>query len=1150
MQINVIGRRRWKISMPALKTVLYMKLTAAFLLLGCLQLSANGFSQKVTLAGKNISLEKALVEIGEQSGYFFFYRYNELKNATPLNIRLKNVPLKTALEELFRDQPFSYAIDNKTIVVVRKQTDIKNPLPELPPVDIRGRVVDERGNPMPGATVRVKGTNNATVSNAEGEFSIPDLPDGTVLVITYTGYLMQEVVLKKNQPIRIVLKEDDNSLKSVVVVGYGTQERKDITGAVASLPSKKIKDQPVTSMDAALAGQIAGVQVAQTTGTPGGGVTVRVRGAGSLTAGNEPLYVIDGFPVTSDYNQTNNPLNSINPNDIESVQVLKDASATAIYGSRGSNGVIIITTKSGKSGTSRVNLDMFTGFQEVAKKIDMLDAQGFANYINETRNNAWVDRGGSVTDNNTVRNNVLYRLPPFLADPAALGKGTDWQDEIFQKAPIRNVQLSFSGGNEKTKYYMSAGYLDQDGVVINGNFKRYSFKLNVESQVSDRIKVGANLTPSFTTSDVVEAEGHWSGGAMILSALLMAPHLPVYNPDGSYTNALNLGYGFSSVENPVKSAKERVNKWNRMRLLGTGFAEVELLKDLKFKILVGADFASGRNRTFIPSIVGRDGAPPPSIPVGTSTTNQSINWLSEYTLAYKKSIDRHQFDALLGYTAQKDNFESNFVSATNFPNDNVQTINAGIINGGSSDQQQWALLSYLARVNYSFDRKYLLTATIRRDGSSRFGANNKWGTFPSVSAGWRISDESFMQGINWMDELRLRASYGVTGNNFIGNYAHIALLSAQNYILGTGSGQEVNGLYPSTFGNVNLGWEMNKQLDLGFELGVFNNRVVLTADYYDKRTSKLLLNVPVPSLTGFTTATQNIGKIRNHGVELSLATKNTVGAFKWNTDINVSFNRNKVLALGPEGAPIFGNYQLNSSHKTEIGQPMGNFYGYKVIGVFQDAADLEKSPRFADSQPGHLKFEDINGDGVLSTDDRTILGNPFPDMTFGINNNFSYKGFELNILLQGVQGFEVMNLGRRFYANYAGTGNGSADMLNAWRSPQDPGNGNVPRLNRDLARYTSSNASANITSLFVEDASFLRIRNVSLGYNLNEKLASLIRARSARLYVSAQNLHTFTSYKGYNPEVSVTGASTLTPGVDYGGYPVARTFTVGLNLGF
>jgi len=1153
MQINANGRRGGKSSLLPIQLLRTMKLTAILLLVGCLQLSANSFSQNVSLKGKNISLEKVLESFGKQTGFFFLYKYNDLKSAKPLMLQLKNVPLEKALQEAFKDQPLQFTIENNTIVVTRKSEEKNIPAPTIVVKELMGKVLDERGEPLVGATIKVKGSTKYAVSNEVGGFSLKDLDDDAVLIITYTGFEAAEIAVGGRTNITVVLKDEDANMKAVVVVGYGTQKKKDITGSVATVSAKQLRDQPVISVDAALAGQVAGVQVSQTTGAPGGGATIRVRGAGSLSAGNEPLYVIDGFPMTNDYNQINNPIATLNPNDIESIQILKDASATAIYGSRGSNGVIIITTKSGKSGKSKINLDVYNGFQDVPKRIDVLDAETFGRYINESRNNGWVSRNpnNSVNDPNSVRNNALYNIPSFTADPSTLGKGTNWQDEIFRTAPIRNYQLSFSGGNDKTTYYVSGGYMDQQGVVLGSDYKRYSFKLNLESKVSNRIRVGANITPTFQVSNVSNAEGHWSSGGMILSALLLAPHLPVYNPDGTYTTGLTLANGFSNVENPVKSGRERVNKFNQLRLLGTAFAEVEIIKDLTFKTLAGADIRNLRNNTFVPSVVGRDGAPPPQIPTASAQSDQFVNWLAEYTLNYKKQIGEHQFDALAGYTAQMEDYQMNNVTATNFPNDLVQTINAGVINGGSSLHEQWSLISMLARVNYSFKNKYLLTATIRRDGSSRFGANNKWGNFPSVSAGWKISEEKFMSNVDWISDLRLRASYGVTGNNFIGNYEHIALISASNYSLGGGSGTIVNGLRPSTFGNASLGWERNNQLDLGLEFSLFNNRLNVTAEYYDKRTADLLLDVPVPTITGFGNATQNVGKIRNHGFEFALNTRNLTGAFKWNTDFNISFNKNEVLRLGPSGAPIFGTYQLSNTHITQIGGPLGAYYGYKVIGIFQNAQDLANSPKFADSRAGHFKFEDYNGDGVLSTADRQVLGSPVPDFTWGLNNNFSFKGFELNVLLQGVQGFEIMNLGRRFYANSAGTGNSlRVTYENAWRSETEPGDGKTPRINRDLATYSSSNSSANLTSEFIEDGSFVRVRNITLGYNFPSRWINRIKAQNIRLYASVQNAFTFTKYIGYNPEISVAGANTLTPGVDYGGYPVARTFTFGFNLGF
>jgi TonB-linked SusC/RagA family outer membrane protein len=828
---------------------------------------------------------------------------------------------------------------------------------------------------------------------------------------------------------------------------------------------------------------------------------------------------------------------------------LKDASSTAIYGSRGSNGVVLVTTKSGKSGKMRVDIDAYTGVQSVTKTLDMMNAKEFAQYIIDSRNNAWVDVGGNVTDPNSART-AIYQILPALQNPDALGEGTNWQNEIFRQAPMHNLQLTLSGGNEKIKYMTSGGYYKQDGIILNSNFERYSFRVNLEAQASKRFKMGLNLTPTYTISNPTNAEGHWSAGGIVLSALTLAPHLPVYNPDGTYTTGLNLGNGFSSIENPVKLAKERTNRQNELRLLGTVFGEYKILNSLTYKLLLGTDLQSSTQNTFRPSIVGNDGAVPPVIPTGSNQNNNSVNWLVEHTLNFAKTWNKHNFNALGGFTAQKVHSETASISSTNFPNDLVETLNAGIVSSASTTADEWSLISFLARANYSYASKYLLTATMRRDGSSRFGENNKWGVFPSVSVGWRISEEAFMKDIKVINELKLRASYGHTGNNFIGNYDHIGLLSKRNYILGGGSGSVVNGLGPNRISNPNLSWEKNKQVDVGFELGLFQNRLFLVADYYKKITSDLLLNVPTPSITGYTSARQNIGKIQNQGLEFGLTTRNLDKGLKWTTDFNISFNKNKVLSLGPSGEPIYGNYQVTSSHITQLGKPMGNFYGYEVIGVFQNQEEINNNPAFADSKPGQLRFKDVNGDGKLSSDDRTILGNPQPDFIYGITNSFSFRGFDLNVLLQGVQGNEILHLGRRFYANYAGTANGLKEMTNSWKSEQDPGDGRTPRVNRDLNRYSNSNASANISSIFVENGSFLRVRNIAFGYNVSSHLLDKVKLRTMRVYVNLQNPVTWTKYTGYNPEVSVQGASPLEPGVDYGGYPIAKVYTVGLNIGF
>lgn len=1160
MQLNFYGKIQQLADKIPSKLFLTMKLTVILMIIGCLQINAKSFSQSINLTGKNISLEKALTEIGNQSGYFFFYKYNQIKNAKPVTLNLKGASLEKALKESFKDQPFTYSIDNKTIVVTEA---VLKPSLEITALDLKGKIVDEKGIALPGASVKVKNQNKATQSDVNGNFSFTGLADDDVLVITYAGFATQEVALNGRKTLTITLKESSLNLETVVFVGYGTQQKKDVTGSVSAISAKDIQDQSVVSLDNAMAAKMAGVQVTQATGAPGGGSTVRIRGAGSLSAGNEPLYVVDGFPVTNDFNQRNNPLNTINPADIENIQVLKDASATAIYGSRGSNGVVIITTKSGKSGVSKMDVNITSGVQNVEKTLDVLNATEFANYIIESRNNAWVNSapGRLATDPNSARlNNVMYLIPAVFNDPNSLGVGTNWQNEIFRTALTNNYQLSFSGGNDKTKYFVSGGYLNQEGVVLNSDIKRYSFRLNVESQVNKRVKVGANLTPTYTFSNQTLAEGNWQGGGIIQSALTANPALSPYDVNGNYTKITGQGIGTSEVDNPVKIAREYFHQQGNLRLLGTAFAEFNLAEGLNFKTLVGADVRNFAEDIFNPSIINPNSVNPTKPSLGNNNLIENRNWLSEFTLNYAKKVKKHSFEGLIGYTAQKESLNFTSIAGTNFPNDQIKTINAaGLISSASSRKEEWSLLSYLARLNYSFNDKYLLTATFRTDGSSRFGADNRWGSFPSVSLGWRASEEDFLKNVNWLSDLRFRTSYGLTGNNFISNYGAIGLTGQENYVFGNAGGVLNNGIRLTNIPNSRLGWERNKQLDLGFELGLLKNRIAFTADYYNKRTSDLLLNVPVPTLTGYANALQNIGEIQNQGFEFSLTTRNTVKAFKWTTDLNFSTNNIEVLALGPDGSPILARqitFAAGSTHITEIGAQPGSFYGYKVIGVYQNAADVANNPALENasgvktSKPGQLKFADVNGDGKITTDDRTNIGNPFPDFTYGITNNFNYKNFDFAFTLQGVQGFEVVNAARRFYGNYAGSYNVLKSTANGWKSETDPGDGVSPQIDRNFGALGLASVINNLTSQFVEDGSFLRIRNITLGYNLPQSVLKNIKVANARLSFTVQNAYTFTKYEGYNPEVSVEGANPLVPGVDSGGYPLARTFMFGLNFGF
>lgn len=1116
------------------------------------------------LEKSNYTLAQFFKETENKTDFKFFYTDQAIKTSSNIALIFNTGSVEDYLLQIAKQTDLSFKQVNNTISVIVNKDKQKARVKALETVliTIRGVIRDDLGDPLPGVTVMVEGTTNGTVTDIDGVYTI-DANEGQTLVYAFLGFQREKRVVGTSSIIDLTLRKEESDLEEFVVVGYGTQQKKDITGSVSSMSARQIEDQPIISLDQAMIAQMAGVQVTQATGAPGGGTSVRIRGAGSLTAGNEPLYVVDGFPVTNDFDQRNNPLNTINPNDIADIQVLKDASATAIYGSRGSNGVVLITTKSGKSGVSKVDFSVSTGIQQVEKQLDVLNATEFARYINEARNNAWVNSGPgrSASDPNSARlNNVMYLLPEQFSDPESLGEGTDWQDAIFRTAMMSNYQLNFSGGNDKTKYFISGGYLDQKGVIINSDLKRYSFRVNVDSKVNDRVRVGANITPSYTFSNQSLAEGNWQGGGIIQSAITAGPHLTPYDENGNYTKITGQGIGTSEVDNPVKIANEYFHQQSTLRLLGTAFAEITIIENLNFKTLVGADMRSFREDIFSSSIINPNSVNPTKPATGTNTTSETRNWLSEFTLSYARTIDKHSFDAVAGYTIQQEQFDFNRINGTNFPNDEIKTMNAaGLISNALSTKQEWSLISYLARINYNFDNRYLLTATVRRDGSSRFGADNRWGVFPSVSLGWRLSEENFMKDVSWISELRLRTSYGLTGNNFITNYGSIGLTGPENYPFGSGSGTVNTGIRLTNIPNSRLGWERNKQLDIGLEFGLLDDRFYLSFDYYNKRTSDLLLNVPVPTLTGYTTALQNIGEIQNKGFEFTLTSRNLVKAFRWTTDFNFSTNDIKVLALGTDGSPIISRQATSASaptHITQIGSAPGSFFGYNVIGVYQNQQEIDSSPVIMNgngtvqSRPGQLRFEDVNGDGVINAADRTVLGSPFPDFTYGMTNNFAYKNLDFSFTLQGVQGFEVLNAARRYYGNYAGSYNVLSSASNGWKSEADQGDGVSPMIDRNFNAYAGSNVVNNITSLFVEDGSFLRIRNITLGYTLPSSLLNRLKVANARVNFTVQNAFTFTKYEGFNPEVSAQGGSPLVPGVDAGGYPLARSFMFGLNFGF
>lgn len=1032
---------------------------------------------------------------------------------------------------------------------------------------ITGTVTDAgTGEALAGTTIQVKGTNVGATSDAAGKYQISLPATGKVLVFSFIGYQPIEIEVGNRTVVDAKLTNADNALGEVVVVGYGVQNRRDITTSIGSVKARDLANQPVASFDQALAAKIAGVQVTQTSGAPGAGLSVRVRGTGSISAGNDPLYVIDGIPLSRDTKyatgSTNtqfpdNPINvlsTINTDDIESIEVLKDASAAAIYGSRGSNGVVLLTTKRGKEGKTTISYDTFVGAQTVSKKIDMVNAYEYAQLSYEAKNNAYLDRNpnGKPTDSNDIRNRgvgapstlIQPEIVPYLSGQPGL-TDTDWQDAIFRTAPIQNHTLSISGGKDNVRFYVSGNYLDQRGVVINSGFKRYSARANVDVK-SGRLTVGMNLNPTYSYHDLIKAEGPYLGEGVVGLALQMPPIFPVYNTDGSYNWQGNAwGYGATSILNPVAIADQVSDKLSQLRLLGNAFAQYEIIKGLSYRLSVGTDINTFQRDYFRPStleIRDRKGA---SVPTGFSRAQNFVNWLVENTLNYNRSFGVHNVSALAGFTSQKDRRVANELTATNFPNDLVYTLNAGQVSSGGSDIQEWSLLSYLGRAQYDYNGKYLVSAAIRADGSSRFGRDNRWGYFPSVSAGWNVSQESFMKSATWLSDLKIRASYGLTGNFQIPNYGSVSLLNYQNYILGPET--IVTGLAPGNSANDKLKWEKTAMLDVGFDASFLSNKLSLTFDYYNANTSDLLLNVPVPRTSGFSTELQNIGKVNNKGFEFTLGTHQTFGRLRWDASANIATNRNKVVALGPSGDPIIvAGGVAGAQFITQIGRPIGEYYTMINDGVFKNQAEIDAYPHVSTTRPGDFKFRDTNGDGKIDfSSDRTVTGSYFPKYTFGFNTNLAYRGFDLGVALQGVQGHKIMNLIRRYIYNMEGNGNLFKGALNRWQSAENPGNGLVNRANR-----LASGSNGEISTWHIEEGSYVRIRTITLGYTLPTTVLQRLRLTRARIYVTAQNPFTFTKYLGFNPEVNSRPDSALSSGEDYGTYPLPRTTSVGLNLSF
>lgn len=1049
------------------------------------------------------------------------------------SLRKDQVSLADLLKQILADTRIAYEEKSGVVTLFKEQE----------PGTVSGSVTNAAGEPLAGATFRVAETGRTYRTDAQGKIMFSLQPGTYTVDITYISYQAQrhsiQVTERGQVPLVVVLQDALDELGEVVVVGYGTQQRNKVTGAISQVKSEDLNQYHASGFAQQLAGRVSGVMINESNGMPGADPQIIVRGISTLTAGVKPLIVVDGFPLTE-----GSSLNSINPKDIETIDILKDPASASIYGSRAANGVIMVTTKKAGEDKVTVNFDAYTGFQQRADNMKLIDAYQAATYFTEARDQAYVSKdpaNRSITDDHDTRIGKgaskrdlrLHYIDPYLANTPGL-TNVNWLDEIFRTAPLSSYTLSVSGRTGAvTDYYVSGSYFDQDGIVLGSDLKRYSANLKLHTQLAKRLRFGANLVPTFTDRNYHNELGTARGNF---------PFFSPYNEDGSLAVSTqiiaNTPEDGALNESAVALTEMVTKKRKDFRTFGHSFLEFEPVDGLTFKTLLGGDFATVFDDYFNPSNVGAYRAAAPKPAAATETQAQLWNYLTENTVTYDKQLAKHHINLLGGYSFQQERSNQTKVSGTGIPDDNLSNI-AGASNFSvNASRHIWTQVSYWTRLQYDYASKYLLTATFRRDGSSRFGSDSKWGNFPSVSAGWIVSNEDFMASGGAVDFLKLRASWGMAGNNQVGSYGSLALLSAGNYVYGE---TLAPGYYASTAPNPGLSWETQKAWNVGVDITAFN-RFNLTVNYYDTRTSDLLLNVPVPEQSGYSSSLQNIGEIQNAGVEVDFgATGIQLGQVSWTFNANLSTNRNEVLSLA-EGQDqiISGNFL------TRVGGPIAEIYGYNILGIYKSQEAIDQTPHIGGTRVGDNIVEDVDGDGAITPNDRTTHGTYAPKLTYGFQSSFRYKGLDFGFGLSGVEGRKVYD------GNLAGHENGEAFVLateyyfkNRYHPISNPG-GTMPQPTTTFSQNRLQTGWA--SSWHFYDADFLRVRYIQLGYQLPERMLNPIKVTNLRVYLQSNNPFTWTPYRGFNPEG--TSDNVLESGAAGNNYPVARSFTVGVNLTF
>lgn len=1121
-------------SCPFIKCLLMMKFSLLLVLAFSLQSFGKGFGQEhINLNLEKVTLKKVFKTIEQQGVCRFVYKDDVLPRDQRISINVENASLDEVLKKVLRDTELSYKKVTGSLVVITTGSQAN----DIPAQPVTGKITNDKGEPMQGVTIQEKGTTNGTSSNADGSFVINVTNGNAVLIFSSIGFLTQELKVDNRNVINLVLTAENKNMDEVIVVGYGTQKKRSVTGAISSVKATDLENMPVFRVEQSLQGRTSGLTITSASGQPGEGSTVRVRG--TTTIGNsDPLYVVDGVVI-------NGGIDYLSQADIETIDVLKDAASAAIYGTQGANGVILITTKKGKQGSIKVNYNGFVGTQAPWRKLDLLNATEYATLLNESY--------------------LAAGQPIRFANPASYGKGTDWQDAVFNNsAMIQNHELSISGGNDRSTYFSSFGYLNQDGIVAtsNSNYKRFTARFNSTHKITKEITFGTNIGYTRTKSVGVGTNSEW--GSPLNRAINIDPITPLVVTDPTaanqapYTNpfvvrdANGNPYGISTIVtseilNPIAALKvSQGNGWSD-KIVANAFAEIEPIRGLKLRSSIGTDLAFWGDEGFQPLYYLNATNQNVDLNGYTRNINRGMYWIWDNTASYTRSVGRHNATVLVGSSAQRNYGETQGGTKRGIPVNSLKeaslAFNVPVANqffwGG---EYQSTLASLFGRIIYDYDGKYLLNATVRRDGSSRFGSNNKYGVFPSVSAGWIVSRENFWPANDKVTFLKVRGSYGENGNDRIGDFRYVSTIGGgRNYTI---NGQLINGFSPNAIANPDLKWESTSQLDFGIDAVLFN-RLNVTLDWYNKKTKDMLLDIAVPAYVGNSGPIGNIATMENRGVELELGYNGHVGDLTFNVSGNISHLRNRVTYLGDDKEYLpglrFGPQGVEMT-RIAVGYAIGSFYGYKTNGLFQNWNEVNNYKGHTgqvlqpDASPGDIRFVDVNNDGVIDENDRTIIGDPTPDWTFGFTVNAAYKGFDITLFGQGVAGNQVFQALRRFDLP---TANYTKEALGRWVGE---GSSNYfPRLvyndpNRNFSRSSD---------FFLKKGDYFRIKTLQIGYTFSQNIIRKAGLTKLRVYVMSNNLATFTKYTGYDPEI---GGGSL--GVDRGIYPQPRSFMVGVNLGF